>query len=240
VSTPLTLEFRLEAPDRSIDAKVRLPAEPVRASELLSVILPLAGAVARMSESRAIEQGHTISCREGCGACCRQLVPVSEPEARHLASLVAAMPPDRREQVTERFREARERAAAVLEGIRGLAGEALVEEIGKAAYPYFALGIPCPFLEQESCSIHAQRPAVCREYLVTSQPVHCETMNAEKVQRVAVPVPVSSALLYFSDGRGTAEPRVMPLIDALEFSERAAAESLAPAPEMFRNFIARL
>ncbi|HEY5241787.1 MAG TPA: YkgJ family cysteine cluster protein [Polyangiaceae bacterium] len=30
--------------------------------------------------------------------------------------------------------------------------------------------VSCPFLEEESCSIHPDRPPICREYLVTSSP----------------------------------------------------------------------
>jgi hypothetical protein len=51
---------------------------------------------------------------------------------------------------------------------------------------YFALGVPCPFLEEESCSIHPDRPLVCREYLVTSPAELC----AGPVQEGVTPVPV--------------------------------------------------
>jgi hypothetical protein len=52
---------------------------------------------------------------------------------------------------------------------------------------YFALGIPCPFLEEESCSIHPDRPLVCREYLVTSPAELCSGPVQEGVTPVAVP-----------------------------------------------------
>ena len=41
---------------------------------------------------------------------------------------------------------------------------------GSIGMDYFRLGIACPFLEDESCSIHPDRPIACREYLVTSPP----------------------------------------------------------------------
>lgn len=233
------LKFQVAAADRSIEAAVQLPDEPVRPAELLPVVLALTDAVVGMSESRVTENGEAISCRAGCGACCRQLVPVSEPEALHLAGVVGAMGEERRARVAERFRQARDKAGPVLEGLHASSGDAAVAEMGKAAGPYFALGIPCPFLEQESCSIHAQRPAICREYLVTSPAEHCARMDPERVKRVTVPVTVSSTLMYFSDGRGTEDPRVMPLIDALDFAARLGeqAEAVIPAPEMFRNFM---
>ena len=47
--------------------------------------------------------------------------------------------------------------------------------------------MPCPFLEDESCSIHPERPLVCREYLVTSPAELCAGPKQEGVTPVAVP-----------------------------------------------------
>jgi len=195
-----------------------------------------------MSESWAAENGKAISCRAGCGACCRQLVPVSELEALHLAHVVEAMPADRRERVIQRFHQARERAEPSLRQFHAAIGGAAVEEIGKAADPYFALGIPCPFLEQERCSIHPDRPSVCREYLVTSSPEHCARMDGAEVKRVPVPSTVSSALFRFSPGSETAEPKIMPLIESLNWAaaHQDDPEPLIPAGELFRDFIRQI
>lgn len=232
-------KFRLDAADRSIEASVHLPDEPLRPVEILPVVLSLTDAVVAMSESRTTGNGEAISCRAGCGACCRQLVPVSELEALHLAQLVAAMPRERRDRVVERFREACERAAPVLEGFHTATGDAVLAEMGEAASPYFALGIPCPFLEQESCGIHPHRPSICREYLVTSHPEHCARLDTVRVKRVPVPVTVSSTLIYFSDGRGTAEPSVMPLIESLDWAakHRDEPQPLILAVELFQSFL---
>lgn len=192
-----------------------------------------------MSESWASENGEEISCRAGCGACCRQLVPVSELEALHLAHLVESMPVDRRERVIQRFHQACAQAEPPLRKFYASTGDAAVEEIGKAADPYFALGIPCPFLEQERCSIHPDRPSVCREYLVTSPPEHCARMDGAGVKRVPVPSTVSSALFRFSVGSERAAPEVMPLIESLNWAaaHKNEPEPLIPAGELFRGFI---
>ena len=73
------------------------------------------------------------------------------------------------------------------------------ERIGKEertplALSYFRLGIPCPFLEEESCSIHPDRPLSCREYLVTSAPIHCAEQAPDKVQGVRLDAMVSLVL----------------------------------------------
>jgi len=195
-----------------------------------------------MSESWAADNGKTISCRAGCGACCRQLVPVSELEALHLAHIVEAMPADRRERVMQRFHDAVERTAPALRQFHAASGGATFEEIEKAADLYFAMGIPCPFLEHESCSIHPDRPSVCREYLVTSSPEHCACMGSAEVKRVPVPSSVSSALLRFRPGSERAEPKVIPLIESLNWAaaHQNDPQPLIPAAELFRDFIRRI
>jgi|HubBroStandDraft_6_1064221.scaffolds.fasta_scaffold650413_2 Fe-S-cluster containining protein len=214
----------------------------MRPRELLPILLSLTDAVVAMSESWAADNGKTISCRAGCAACCRQLVPVSELEALHLAHLVEAMPLDRRERVMQRFHRAREQAAPALRRFHAASGAAAAEEIGNAADPYFALGIPCPFLEQERCSIHPDRPTACREYLVTSPPEHCVGLDLAEVKRVPVPSTVSSALFCFSPGSKTADPKVMPLIESLSWAtaHKNDPEPLIPARELFRDFIRQI
>ena len=54
----------------------------------------------------AAEAGKAISCHKGCGACCRQLVPISRTEGERLVTLVDAMPEPRRAAVLARFADA--------------------------------------------------------------------------------------------------------------------------------------
>ena len=233
------LKFRIDAAERSLEASVHLPDGSLRPVELLPIILSLTNAVVSLSEAQAIEEGGTISCRAGCGACCRQLVPVSELEALHLAQVVAAMPQERRERVAARFRDACERAADTLAPLNDVKDEAGVAELGKVADRYFDLGIPCPFLEDESCGIHPHRPAVCREYLVTSDPIHCARLDPLQIKRIPVPVKVSETLIYFRDGCGTPEPTAMPLIRALDWAAEHGndPQPSVPSVELFQNFI---
>lgn len=226
------LKFRIEAAERTIDATVRVPTKPVRPHDLLPIILPFTDAVVGLSKAACNDRGEEISCRAGCSACCYQLVPVSEPEAAHIAGIVEALPPPRRTLMMERFRSARARSAHVLDPVRAVSGEERVAAIASAASAYFQLGIPCPFLEDHACTIYENRPAICREYLVTSSPQHCATLDSEHTERVPVPVTVSSTLIYFGDN---AEPAAMPLIDALE----SPVPDTEPRPGdiLFRRFL---
>ncbi len=104
------------------------------------------------------------------------------------------MPAERRERLEARFAAAE--AAIDAAGLAARAGRSDRE----LSVGYFALGMPCPFLEEESCSIHPDRPLVCREYLVTSPPELCAGPAQEGVMPVAVPK-VSVAARGLQDGK---------------------------------------
>ena len=108
-------------------------------------------------------------------------MPVSRTEGERLLQLVEAMPGERRETLKARFAAAE--AAIDAAGLKERPGRS-DRELSTA---YFALGVPCPFLEDESCSIHPERPLVCREYLVTSPAELCAGPKQEGVTPVAVP-----------------------------------------------------
>lgn len=162
--------------DLRIVHPIMVPNAAVPAAEIVPALQGLVNAVVA-----AAEAGKAISCRKGCGACCRQLVPVSRTEGERLLQLVAAMPAERRETLKTRFAAAE--AAIEAAGLKERRGRS-DRELSTA---YFAMGVPCPFLEDESCSIHPERPLVCREYLVTSPAELCAGPKQEGVTPVAVP-----------------------------------------------------
>lgn len=235
--TTTELRFRIEADERCIEASVRVPAEPVRPRDLLPIILPFTNAVVGLSEAACNDRGETISCRAGCSACCCQLVPVSQPEAAYLAGVVDALPEPGRQTLKDRFRSAQERSAEALSQVHATSGESRVAALAAAARPYFDLGIECPFLEDRNCSIYEHRPAICREYLVTTSPDHCAALDLERIDRVPVPVTVSSTLIYFAEGDSAGEPRAMPLIDALDWAANAEPPEPIPGETLFRRFL---
>src|SRR5436190_450216 len=121
-------------------------------------MLPFFRAVAEAIVDRGIRhveaEGKMVSCRAGCGACCRQLVPITPAEAHQVASVVEALAEPRRTTVRQRFADARARLAetpllAMLED----PGTFTDGDLQRLGLDYFALGIACPFLEDESCSI---------------------------------------------------------------------------------------
>ena len=105
-----------------------------------------------------------------------------------------------------------------------------------------ALGIACPFLEDESCSIYEERPITCREYLVTSPPEYCARVGSEGVRRVRLPLRVFNAV-----ARWQVPPqehfleRWVPLILAPEWAdEHPETESARPGPELLTQLFGKL
>lgn len=236
------LALRLGGERYELEAVV--PEGPARVVDVLPGIRAITDAVVRASIETAEQAGSAISCRAGCGACCRQPVPIAESEAVALSELVAAMPEERRGRVEARF-------AA---GIEQLEAHGLLERLTKAmtlgdlserqavGIECFRLGIACPFLEDESCSIHADRPLACREYLVTSPAEHCSDPDPDRIELVPVNVNTSSALGRLRADGALGETRMQPLLLALSTAgepqpEEEEEEARPLGTELFERYV---
>jgi Fe-S-cluster containining protein len=226
-----------------VEMEMTLPAGPARLESLLPVFQRVADSLVGLAVKRAGAEGRVVSCGKGCGACCRQLVPISEIEARRIGLLVEELPEPRRTEVRARFERARERLAEAgllpkLENREGF----VEDEIAPLGLAYFHLGIPCPFLEQESCSIHADRPIICREYLVTSPAVNCADPKPGTIDQVELPGKVWTALAR----AGSAGPPArfipwVPLVLAPEWaSAHPGASEPRPVEELVQSVFAEL
>lgn len=226
-----------------VEMEMTLPAGPARLESLLPVFQRMADGFVGLGAERAGAEGRTVSCRKGCGACCRQLVPIGEDEARGIRQLVEDLPEPRRGEIRARFARARERLAETgllpkLEN-RGIFAESEVRSVGLA---YFHLGLACPFLEEESCSIHADRPISCREYLVTSPAALCADPKPGAIELVEMPAKVWTAVAR----AGSAEPPArylpwVPLILAPDWASTHPDESEPrPVEDVFRGVFTEL
>lgn len=224
----------------AVEVALSVPAGVVAVERLLPLFQGLANFLVDRAEAKALAEGRKVSCAKGCGACCRQIVPVSQAEARALGRLVAAMPEPRRRAVRERF--ARALAALEAKGLLAAIDAAREKPEGKArelGLRYFAAGVACPFLEEEACSIHPDRPLACRQYLVTSPPAHCADPRPGSIVPVAVPSRPATALLL-ADQAESGVPW-LPLVYALIWHDEAP--EIAPkrtAPEIVQDVFGRL
>lgn len=173
----------------------------------------------------ACQDGRTVSCQAGCGACCRQLVAISLAEAQSLADVVAAMPVERQAVIRGRFAAAIQRLeeaglldAAEPQGSRMLQATRDDPSVPAVGRRYFRLQIACPFLEEESCSIHPDRPLVCREYHVTSPAADCARLYQIPVDSVEPAIRMGDVMTRLSHTVSGAPLGSIPLVLALEWA----------------------
>jgi Fe-S-cluster containining protein len=225
------LHLRLDT-DRVIP--VPIPAGASTLLDLLPAARELSNQVTAVTVDVSRAAGRDISCRAGCGACCRQLVAISVVEAESLARLVAGMPAERQATIRRRFAEAVRamEAAGLLDpketpGERSIvaadqgSAEATLREVGRR---YFAMQAACPFLEDESCGIHPDRPLVCREYHVTSPAADCSRLYEIGVDRLLSPLPMSRVMARTAQRAIGTDAELIPLTLSLEWSRRHGAE----------------
>ncbi len=215
-----------------------------RGQSRVADIVPLAQTLTSMAVDDAVEierqKGNTVSCRAGCGACCRQVVPISEAEAIYISELVESMPARRRKIIKKRFQNALDKlkTAGVLDQFKPENYPKDKKAGMQLAVDYFKQGIPCPFLENESCSIHPDRPVTCREYMVISPASECAKLNLDKIKGIPIPVVVSDVLCRFGDGMGEEYPRYVPMIMALQWSQRAKTrQTKFSSQKLIENFV---
>jgi Fe-S-cluster containining protein len=234
--------FKIEvvAGEHTLEASARVPDARLRLADLLPILQAFDDALVGVAADKVLRAGKTIYCQAGCGACCRQLVPIGEPEAVHLAELLEGLPPERQAVLRERFRAmlgALEQHG-LLERLRRPARLKALAARRKIGEQYFKLGLPCPFLEEERCSIYPHRPLVCREYLVSSPAENCRQPRPDTIQKVPLLVKLSDILYTFGDGFGEQSTRWLPLPLALEWAARHAKQQpVFPGPSLFSNFL---
>lgn len=241
-SDTVSAAVELAVSGRRLRIEMNVPTARVDSRRLLPLFHAVADRLVDVACEAASAAGEKVSCTKGCGACCRQLVPISVTEAHQLRELLDAQPEPRRSELRARFAAARTRLeqAGLLETLRRpqQVTDAQSQPLGLA---YFELGIACPFLEDESCSIHPDRPAACREYLVTSPAEHCAHPTAESVRGVKMPAKVSRVIRQIERPLGNETLGWVPLILAPQWSEAHAQRTARrPGTEIVREFFARL
>jgi Fe-S-cluster containining protein len=130
----------------------------------------------------------TISCKKGCAACCYQLLGVTVAEA----SLIYTRHKKLVEELLPRLREDSLQMDEILlkNGIdpnapppKGEPPIMLGPSRELLCDAWWELLKPCPFLDEKKreCRIYEERPASCRSYFVTSDPVLCEADQGTRV-----------------------------------------------------------
>ena len=217
----VTGQITLSVNGAPLEMQMTVPAKPVKPHRMLPIFQQMANSFTELAVNAVKTSGKTVSCQAGCGACCRQTVPLAEIEAYQIAELVENLPEPRRSEIRRRFEKACRHFQDLgwFERLDGCA-DLTDSERKKIISDYFFEGVACPFLENESCSIHKDRPVACREYLVTSPAEHCATFSSETIKTIGLPIKPSESLRKVGQTRELNPINFVPLILALEWAEK--------------------
>lgn len=205
-SVRLTVTARTSLGSSAVEVEV--PVGRCDPRHLLPALRTIDDVLIAHAQAASERSGKSITCREGCGVCCHQLVPIVPIEARWLADYVESLPEDRRVIARSRFTDAiRQLTESDLLDRVMAAGTLAGRPLRRLAAEYFHLRIPCPFLDEGSCSIYPVRPLACREYLVTSPAEACAGKG--QVDRIPVPGRLSRRLERDEEGRAVWVPLVL-------------------------------
>jgi Fe-S-cluster containining protein len=231
MSTQATERFQIALNTRAgrLTTAVDVPTAFVPVTAIVPLMRRLGEEAQALEEAQVSAEGKVRSCKKGCAACCRMMVPIAPPEAFALTEFIRLLPGEQQQRVAQRF-------AAVKSTLLAHGLWHRLVEIGESSGPpddealepvnqqYYSLRIPCPFLEDDACSIYEQRPAACRELLVTSPAEHCQDLVVNPVEPIPVPIRIGPVLgLLWSELTET-PVRLIPLPTVIDWVERCRHE----------------
>jgi Fe-S-cluster containining protein len=240
-----TLTVELGIGDGKFSVTAVVPAGQTNLTQILPVLQSLDDSVIARTATQLSETGQTISCKAGCGACCRHMVSLSLFEAEALCAWIRTLPESRQQELARRFHDA----------FLKLADAGIIDRMAKKGWltegdaaarlilDYLYQRIPCPFLEDERCSIYPIRPLICREHLVTSAPQHCVDPAKLQVAPVYLPLNLSEILnVIGAEVEQGDSPGWIPLIFLFAWMEGGARPGEAisgPGRQVLYEFVKR-
>lgn len=245
-ASPATVKtsFALPVAGVFLRGTVQVPAGRTTLTQLLPIIQNFENAIVGRVSEEAERAGSPISCRAGCGACCRQLVPLNIFEAEALTDWMHTLSEEQQAVLAARFHHTLTalRDAGVIDKI--LNSEHVIEEgpTTQLAIDYFHAGVPCPFLQDESCSIHPIRPLACREYLVVSPPELCQDPSVNDVTGLRLPLKLSRVLHTFAQEIAQDPRGWIPLVFLLAWAkgnQRPGEQVAGTGEEVLQKFLAK-
>jgi Fe-S-cluster containining protein len=215
-------EIALNTSAGQITTAVAVPTGFVPVTAIVPLIRRLGEEAQALEVARSVEAGQPPSCHKGCAACCRQLVPLSAPEAFALGEWVRSCSTEQQGRIAARFAEAKSRLLSQglwqrLSELCNAPEQPNDEALEVVNREYYALRLPCPFLEEEACTIYEARPAACRELLVSSPPERCDDLINNRVDPISSPILVSTVLGLLWQELRKAPTRLIPLPVALDW-----------------------
>jgi len=192
----VTVEFTVAVGDGKFNATAVVPAGQTNLTQILPIIQSLDDALIRGFSAQLAEAGTPVTCNAGCTHCCHQLVSLNIFEAEALTTWIRSLPEARQQHLADRFHQTLLKISAAGLIDRIVSEDWFVESTTarQLAVDYLYKRIPCPFLENDACTIYPMRPLICREYMVISPPEHCYDPLSLQTENVRMPLYLSRTL----------------------------------------------
>jgi len=206
-------QLKLNIGGENCEINISVPEENSGPNAILPFARELTNKAVDIAVKEFTKDGKQISCEKGCGACCVQLVPISDTEAREISKLIKTYPKTKKKALMSRFETAKKQLVdSNLWETLSHPEKITDDQTRSLGHDYFSQQIPCPFLEDGACSIHPIRPLSCREFLVTSPPKYCANPNEKDIVTVDIPTRISNAFAALGENDPNYTTTWIPLI----------------------------
>ncbi len=135
----------------------------------------------RQQEETVTAGSETLSCFKGCSRCCSLFIGASVQEAEAIVYYLYQNG-DKLQRFLETYTAWRERLRASGDLFKKPIAGDKSKSIGDLA-AHAKLNIPCPFLQDDACSIYEIRPFVCAGLIVTTPPEWCDPKHPKHNKR---------------------------------------------------------
>ena len=227
------LPLHLNVPGHPLRVLIQAGGEPITLADLVPVAREIADLLVRIATKQRRQDGDCISCRKGCTACCRYLVPVSAPEAVCLWNKIRSMPEETRRRLLEPCIHTARTVLSAHQAARGDAPSPPNTTLYQLGRWYAGLELPCPFLDKKVCAIYGLRPIVCQEHIATSPVRYCGGFQPAEGALAPPPLRMSEALAQLSAELQPDWPKAILLPLSLAWAnDRTEAQDRAFPPRM--------
>ena len=131
----------------------------------------LSAKITEVAVDKALLSGAKVPCNKRCSECCSYLAPLSVPQAYSLTEAIFVMPSAKRARVLKGCLSVAQRAQMYRQPMRSYVPSpdpsGNKAPASTASDWHWDLGLGCPFLPDDVCTIYEDRPLVCREYYAT-------------------------------------------------------------------------
>ena len=218
------IDITITTSSGDLQAQIDVPTNLIPLSQIVPLIRSLGDQAQELEITKTIRAGKTISCQKGCAACCRPMIPVSPPEAFALVEIMNTLSPEHQNQIRQKLAATKDRLQKsgiliYLQDLVNSPSQASDKDLDSLNRVYYALRLPCIFLEDEVCTIYDHRPAGCRGHLVTSPPEWCQDMDNNPIEELHVPLRAGTALSFLWSTLSHEPVRLLPLPLAIEWAE---------------------